>query len=87
MNQCAQCTNSIPHLSGIACDFSLDKTFCFDCWKMCTKCLQPTYFNSEVVLNGRNNVPPYSILCETCYEEYELYLDPPCPSHPLPPAA
>jgi hypothetical protein len=82
MNYCAQCSMQIPSSDIVAVDFVLDKTFCSNCWRMCTKCHQPTYFHTTPVFNGIGVDPSYSMLCESCTEEYQLYVDPPCPSHP-----
>lgn len=82
MNTCAQCSDVIEKDEGLFVDFILDKTFCFKCTKNCTKCNEPTYFHTEI-LENKNDYGglKYHMFCMKCYDEYLLYLNPPCPSH------
>jgi hypothetical protein len=78
---CAQCKEHIKPGEVIFVDFKLKISFCFNCSIYCHKCQMPDFPHCSIVPNGPEK---WSLLCRDCKEEYDLYLNPPCPSHPQP---
>lgn len=80
--ECDQCGKDLhTPAQGVAIDFMLKVNFCFECWKTCTRCGEPTGYATVALPSSTNGI--YHLFCPTCYDEYQMYLDPPCPSHPL----